>query len=343
MINTLLVLVSLSVYTFDMSKTMFDDNEDKKMNGEHFMKVFVTGASGFVGSAIVRELLASGHQVVGLVRSDAAAASLASTGAEVYRGTIEDIESLRSVAAASDGVIHTAFNNQALHNGPSAFAEAGEVERRAIEAIGAALAGSNRPLVVTSGTAGLEPGHLVTEEFTAHTNPDAASRVPRNPEQAAFSLASQGVRVSAVRLPPSVHGEGDHGFVPALISIARAKGVSAYPGDGSNRWPSVHRLDAAHLFRLALENAPTGSRFHAVADEGVPVRDIAEVIGRRLGIPVVSVPVEEVSDHFGWLGYFFSLDLPASSKLTRQRLDWHPVQPGLLADLDHDYYFKNER
>lgn len=304
------------------------------------MKVFVTGATGFVGSAVVRELLAAEHQVIGLARSDASAASLAALGVEVQRGTLNDLDSLRSAAAASDGVIHTAFANDALRGGPSAFIEAAQVEQRAIVVLGEALAGSNRPLVVTSGTALLSQGRPVTEEDVKDNNSAAVASNPRNPEDAAFSLVSRGVRVSVVRLPPSVHGKGDHGFIPAIIAVARAKGVSAYPGEGLNRWASGHRLDAAHLFRLALENAPAGSRFHAVGDEGVPVRDIAEVIGRHLNVPVVSVPVEGVNDHFGWIGHFFSADIPASSALTQQRLDWHPVQPGLLADLDHDYYFK---
>lgn len=302
------------------------------------MRFFVTGATGFIGSAVVRELLAAGHQVLGLARSDAAAASLTSIGAEVHRGTLDDIDSLRSAAAVSDGVIHTAFINQAVRGGYAAFVEAGQIERRAIEALGTALAGSDRPLVVASGTAFLSSGRLVTEEDTPEANP-AAARVPRNPEATALSMTSRGVRASVVRLPPSVHGEGDHGFVPTLIDIARAKGVSAYPGDGVNRWPSVHRLDAAHLFRLALENAPAGSRLHAVADEGIAVRDIAGVIGRHLNVPVVTLPVEEASDHFGWIGNFFSMDCPASSALTQQRLGWQPVQPSLLADIDQGHYF----
>ena len=303
------------------------------------MRVFVTGATGFIGSVIVRELIEAGHQVLGLARSNAAAASLTSVGAEVHRGALDDLDSLRSGAAASDGVIHAAFMNEAVRSGPSAFAEAGRAEQRAIEAIGAVLAGSGRPFVVTSGTGLVSPGRLLTEEDTPDTSSAAAVRVPRNPE-VALELSARAVRVSVVRLPLSVHGEGDHGFVPALVSIARAKGVSAYPGDGLNRWPSVHRKDAAHLFRLALESAKAGSRFHAVADEGVPVREIAGVIGRHLGVPVVSLPVEEAGDHFGWLGRFFSMDCPASSALTRERLGWYPVQPGLLADLDQDHYFK---
>jgi nucleoside-diphosphate-sugar epimerase len=300
------------------------------------MRVFVTGATGFIGSAIVRELLAAGHQVLGLARSDAAAAKVASVGAEVHRGELDDLDSLRSGAAASEGVIHTASVND--FSDPARIVQTG---LRAVEALGAALAGSDRPLVVTSGIALLEPGRLVTEEDEPSHNSAAAFGIAL--EKAALELSSRGVRVSVVRLPFSVHGEGDHGFVPALISIARAKGMSAYPGDGSNRWPAVHRLDAAHLFRLALESAKAGSRLHGVADQGVLVRDIAGVIGHRLGVPVAALPVEEASSHFGFLGHFFSMDYTASSTQTQQRLGWYPVQPGLLADLDHDYYFTNER
>lgn len=310
------------------------------------MRVFVTGATGFVGSAIVRELLAAGHQVLGLARSDASAASLAAVGAEVHRGSLDDLDSLRSAVAASDGVIHTAFMHDfsdplsmAGNHDFSNMARSAEVDLRAIETFGAALAGSDRPLVVTSGIGLLLPGRLGTEEDAPSPNSAAAFRVAS--EEAAQALASRGVRVSVVRLPPTVHGQGDHGFVPALIAIARAKGVSAYPGEGLNRWSAVHRLDAAHLFRLALESAPAGSRLHGVAEEGVPVRDIAGVIGRHLNVPVVTQPIEEAGKHFGWLGHFFSLDLPASSTLTQQRLGWHPVQPSLLADLDQEHYFKN--
>src|SRR5260370_22820019 len=308
------------------------DTRDRK---EEFpMKVFVTGASGFIGSGIVRELFAGGDQVLGLARSDAAEALCCLVGAEVQRGSVDDLDSLRSGAAASDGVIHTAFMQDFAD-----FARAPERDLHAIETIGAALEGSGRPFVVASGIFMLAMlRRLVTEEDMSDP---AVPRVAS--ENAMIALSRRGVRSSIVRLPLSVHGEGDHGFVPTLITLARSKGVSAYPGDGSNRWPAVHRLDAAHLFRLALESAPAGSRLHAVADEGVPVREIAGGISRRLDVPVVSVPVEEAGEHFGFLGNFFSVDSLASSTLTQQRLGWHPVQPGLLADLDQEYYFKNER
>lgn len=296
------------------------------------MKVFITGASGFVGSAVVAELLTAGHQVVGLARSDAAAAAIAATGAEVLRGSLDDLDSLRQGATAADGVIHCAF----IHDF-SNFAASAAADRRAIETLGEVLTGSNRPLIVTAGTAGLAPGRLVTEKDTAPAG------VPRFSEPAGLALAEHGVRVSVMRLPPSVHGEGDHGFVPQLINIARAKGVSAYPGDGANRWAAVHRLDAARLYRLALETAPAGTLVHAIGDEGVSSRAIAEIIGRHLNLPVSSVRVEQAAEHFGWLGAFFVMDLPASSALTKQRFGWQPVQPGLLADLDQDHYFKNAR
>jgi nucleoside-diphosphate-sugar epimerase len=294
------------------------------------MRVFVTGASGFIGSAVVRELIGAGHQVVGLARSDAAAAALAAAGAHVHPGDLEDLDSLRAGAQASDGVIHLAFVHDFSH-----YAQAAQTDRRAIEVLGEELAGSDRPFVVASGIAVLSPGRVVTED-------DAASpESPRASEQAALAFTARGVRVAVLRLPPTVHGEGDHGFVSRLIDIARDRGVSAYPGDGSNRWPAVHRLDAAHLFKLALEQAPTGAVLHAVAEEGVPVRDIADVIGRHLKLPVTSVPVDEAASHFGWLGIFFALDVPASSALTQQRFDWHPVQPALIADLEKGHYFND--
>jgi nucleoside-diphosphate-sugar epimerase len=292
------------------------------------MRVFVTGASGFIGSAVVPELVAAGHQVVGLARSDASAQAVEAAGARAHRGDIEDFDSLRGGAESADGVIHLAFQHDF-----NDYTGAAETDRRAIEALGEALAGSDRPLVVTSGLAGFALGRPMTED-------DAASAdSPRFSEHAALAFTSRGVRVSVLRLPPSVHGEGDHGFVPRLIDIAREKGVAAFPGDGSNRWPAVHRFDAARLFRLALESAPAGARLHAIGDEGVPVRDIAAAIGRHLGLPVTSVAPEAAFDHFGWLGAFFSLDVPALNSTTRELLGWQPTRPGLLEDLEEGHYF----
>jgi len=296
------------------------------------MRIFVTGATGFIGSAIVQELIAAKHEVLGLARSDAAAASLAAAGAHVHRGSLADLDSLQRGAAGADGVIHTAFNHDF-----SKFKENCETDRRVIAALGSALAGSERRLIITSGTGLLTPGRgrIGTEADAPSANSTAIPRIAS--EEAA--AAARGARVSVVRLPPSVHGEGDHGFVPLLIKFARDKGVAAYVGDGRNRWPAVHRLDAAKLFRLAVEQGTAGARYHGVAEEGVPFRQIAGVIGRRLDVPVESLTPEEAASHFGWFAHFASLDSPASSQRTRQLLGWQPQQEGLIADINRDSYF----
>ena len=294
------------------------------------MRVFVTGATGFIGSAIVRELIDAGHEVVGLARSDRAAAAVKAAGADAHRGALDDLDSLRSGAAAADGVIHTAY----IHDF-SQMERAVRTDLHAVETLGAALEGSGRPLVITTGTALIKPGQVATEEDSAP--PDAHSRL--RAERTALALAERGVRTSIIRPGASAHGEGDHAFVPVLIDIARTKRVSAYIGNGANRWPAVHRLDAARLYRLALERAPAGLVFHAVADEAVPTREIAEVIARHLDVPAVSIAPEDAAEHFGWIGAFFAIDAPASSRLTQERLGWQPTHPGLIADLEAGHYF----
>ncbi len=295
------------------------------------MRVFLTGATGFIGSAIVPELIGAGHQVLGLTRSEAGAEALTAAGAEVHRGDLEDLESLRSGAAMSDGVIHCAFNHDF-----SRFMENCELDRRVIEAIGSVLVGSDRLLVVTSGTgiANTVPGQPARED-----NPTVPSSVvPRAAsEEAAVALEGRGVNVSVVRLP-QVHDPVKQGLITPLIQAARERGVSAYIGDGRNRWPAAHVLDVARLYKLALEKQEAGSRYHAVAEEGVPLREIAEVIGRGLQVPAVSLSPEEAPAHFGWLGAFAGRDLPASSAQTRERLGWHPTGPGMIADLEQMQY-----
>ncbi len=300
------------------------------------MRVFVTGASGWIGSAVVPELLGAGHQVLGLARSDASADALGAAGAEVHRGTLDDLDGLRHAAAASDGVIHLAFKHDIAFSGD--FQGAADADRRAIETFGEALAGSERPFVIASGTLGVAPGRLATER-DGH-DPGSAAASPRMPNaELTLSLASRDVRSSVVRLPPTVHGDGDNGFMAILAALAREKGASGYIGDGANRWPAVHRFDAAPLFRMALENAPGGSTLHAVADEGVPISEIAEVIGRHLDLPAIAVSPEEAGEHFGWLAGFLGLDSPASSTLTRELLGWQPTHIGLIDDLDEGHYF----
>jgi nucleoside-diphosphate-sugar epimerase len=296
------------------------------------MRVFVTGASGWIGSAVVAELLDSGDQVLGLARSDAAVARVEALGAEVLRGDLDDLDSLRAGAAGSDGVVHLGYNHDF-----SSMDQAAQTDRLAIDTIGTALEGTDRPLLIASGTLGLAPGRVGTEQD--HPDPSLHPRIAN--AAAALSYVDRGVRSLVVRFAPTVHGEGDHGFMAALVGIARDKGVSGYVDDGANRWPAVHRLDAGHLVRLAVQGAPAGSVLHAVADEGVPTRVIAEAIGRGLGLPVVSVPAEGATDHFGWIGGFFAADAPASNDLTRELLGWQPTHPGLLDDLAQGHYFRD--
>lgn len=290
------------------------------------MRIFITGATGWVGSAVVNDLIGAGHQVTGLARSDDKAAALAATGSEVLLGTLDDLDALHGAAAAADAVIHTAFSHDF-----SRFAEGAEQDRRAIETLGRALEGSDRPLLVTSGVALLKPGRIATEADMQPFDPS----FPRQSELAARALAERGVRVASIRLAPSVHGLGDHGFMPMLIAVAREKGVSAYLGEGLNRWTGVHRLDAARLYRLVLEQGVTEPAYHAVADEGVPFKEIAEVIGRRLDLPIEP----RGDEHFGWFARIVGLDMPASSARTRSLLGWEPTGPDLLSDIDQRGYY----
>lgn len=296
------------------------------------MRVFVTGATGFVGSAVTRELLGAGHEVVGLARSDRAVEALKAVGAEVHHGDLTDLGGLRRGAEAADGVAHLAF----IHDFTDLTAS-GEADLLAVQAIGEVLEGTGKPFVVTSGLL-TAPGRVGTEEDPA--DPDSPAKHRHASEFATLALAGRGVRASVLRLPPSVHGEGDHGFVPRFVDVAREKGVSGMVGDGANHWAAVHRLDAARLFRLALEAAPAGVRLHAIGDEGVPFREIAETIGRNLEVPVVSVAPEEATDHFGWLGRFAAIDMRASAARTRDLLDWRPEHPALLRDLEAGHYFR---
>jgi nucleoside-diphosphate-sugar epimerase len=319
------------------------------------MRVFVTGATGFIGSAIVKELIGRGHQVTGLARSDASARKLAAAGAQVLRGDIEDLECLRRGAAAADGAIHTAFYHRIGHMNlgtrlrvmlggrPSGIFQrfisaAIGMDRRALETLGLALAGPDRPLVAAFATMAMKPGRLATEQDAY--DPKAVGALRGASEDTMHAMALQGIRTSIIRLPPVVHGAGDHAFAPRLIQIARKKRESAYVGDGHNRWPAVHRLDAARLFRLALEKGPAGATYQAVAEEGVPFREIADLIGRRLNVPVVSKSPAEAARQFSFMSPFIPVDNPVSSKLTQERLNWRPAQPDLLSDLDQADYFK---
>ena len=300
------------------------------------MRVFVTGASGHIGSAVVPELLAAGHQVVGLARSDGSARTLQAAGAEVQRGDLDDVAGLREAAAAADGVIHLAFKHEAMRTGD--FNGAVAADMSAQEAIGSALEGTDKPFVSTSGTLVLAMAGITGRPGTERDVVGSGARI--DAENMVIGLAERGVRSSVVRLPPLVHSDLDHhGFGPSLIGMARQRGVSGYAGDGSNRWPAVHTRDAARAYRLALESAPAGTRIHAVADAGVPFREIAEVIGRQLGVPTTSIPAEELAEHFSFLGGFVTLDNPVSAELTRQLLGWEPTHVGLIEDLEDRHYF----
>jgi nucleoside-diphosphate-sugar epimerase len=301
------------------------------------MRVFVTGASGHVGSAVVPELLAAGHHVVGLARSDNSAAALVAAGAEVWRGDLDDLDGLRAAAGAADGVIHLAFKHDLM--GAGDYAGAADADLAAIKALAAALEGTGKPLVTTSGTPMLA---FAGVSGRPGTEDDFATSGPRvDAENFVVGQAGHGVRSSIIRLPPIVHSALDHhGFAHILIGIARRAGESAYVGDGTNRWPSVHTLDAARVYRLALESAPAGSRLHAVAEEGIPFRDIAAAIGRGTGVPVTSIPAADAAERFAFLGGFMGMDNPAASEVTRKLLGWEPAHPGLIEDLEHGHYFQ---
>jgi nucleoside-diphosphate-sugar epimerase len=305
------------------------------------MRVFVTGASGWIGSAVVPELLGAGHEVVGLARSDESALRLAAAGCEVERGDLDDLGGLATAAADSDGVIHLAFQHDVAFGGN--FAAAAAADRRAVEAMGAALAESNRPFVLASGVLGMTVGHVAAENDGLIASAETRAN-PAGGRHAtallALSLRGIGVRSSVLRLPPTVHGSGDQGFVAILVGIARQRGIAGYVGEGTNRWPAVHVSDAAHLTRLALEAAPAGSVLHAVADEGVPLREIAGAIGRHLAVPTQSIPSAEAVEHFGHLGRLVGLDSPATATITRDLLAWDPTGPSLLDDLEQDHYYR---
>ncbi|MGP0022914.1 MAG: SDR family oxidoreductase [Streptosporangiaceae bacterium] len=307
------------------------------------MRVFVTGASGWIGRGVVPELIAAGHQVTGLARSEAAAKALQDAGATVRPGSLDDLAALHDAAASSDGVIHLAFKHDIAFTGD--FAGAAAADRAAIETFGQALAGTGKPFVIASGLLGLTPGRVATEHDGPAATDGEREEPVSGPEQRlanaqyTLALAGRGVRSSIVRLPPTVHGEGDNGFIPTAIGFAREKGAAAYIGDGANRWPAVHRDDAAHLFRLAVESAPAGSALHAVGDQGVPIREVAEVFAAHLGAPAISVSPEQAGDYLGWLGGFWGIDSPASAQITRDLLGWQPTRPGLIADLEEGHYF----
>ena len=295
------------------------------------MRIFVTGASGWIGSAATAELLANGHQVLGLARSDASAAKVEALGAEVLRGSLDDLDSLRAGAAATEGVVHMGYNHDF-----SAMDDAAKTDLAAIEAMADVLEGSGHPLVIASGTLGLAPGRVGTEQ----DRPDPGMHPRIATASYTEELKDRGIRSIVTRFAPTVHGPGDHGFIATLVGIARDKGVSGYVDDGANRWSAVHRLDAGKLLQLGVESAPAGTILHAVAEEGIPVREIAEAIGRGLGLEVVSVPADQAMEHFSWLGRFLGADAPASNHLTRELLGWQPTHQGLIADLDEGSYYR---